>query len=167
MDLQGKGFPLKLVRGAVLLVSLALMAYQAYLSLAEYQKHEYVQTPEDSTLSGVSPPRVIVCHEQGFRPGVTTSQLMGMTRSPGKFFGWGEENMTTKEYLGSLATVQEKNQLLIKAHLAESVTSGGTKIKDEKLRISFVDGQCYSISIPKIKDENSLIGKNKSANVSY
>ena len=154
MDLKGNAFPLKLLRRAVLLVSVALMFYQIYQSLAEYQKREYVQVPEDSTLSQVTLPRIVVCNEQGFKEKVSTSLFAGMhpiySRKKPLFFGWGKENMTTKDHLESMVTLKHKNQLLFRAKLAESIVSLKRRtMEDQKLRISYPDGQCYSIKIPQ------------------
>ena len=122
---------LKLIRRAVLLVSVTLMIYQVYLSLAEYQKREYVQVPEDSTLSKVTLPRIVVCNEQGFKEKVNMSLFTGMhpiyAKQKPNFFGWSKKDMTTKHHLESLVTLHTKSQLFFKALLAKSMMSFGNQ----------------------------------------
>ena len=144
---------LKALRGLVGLFCTCLLFYQVYLSLAEYQKHEYVQVPEDSSLSEVTLPRIVVCNGKGFKEKVNMSLFTGMdpiyAKQKPNFFGWSKKDMTTKDHLESLVTLHTKSQLFFKALLAKSMMSFGNQIEDQKLRISYHDGQCFSITIPK------------------
>ena len=92
---------------------------------------------------------VIVCHEKGFNENVTGNIVTGMTLElEGRFFGWSKNNMTTKTYIESL-TNQKKSQLLYNIYLSEHFGGMGKPINSEKLRITFPDGQCYAVTIPK------------------
>ena len=89
----------------VILMSSAMLVNQVYLSFAEYQRNEFIQVSEDSTLSKVDLPKLIVCHEQPFKSNVSSSLYVG-TNETRYFTGWARDNMTTEKYLESLVTVK-------------------------------------------------------------
>ena len=107
---------LKALRGLVGIFCAFLLFYQIYLSLAEYQKREYVQVPEDSSLSQVTLPRIVVCNEQGFKENINSTLFTGMNPNFSKlktnFVGWSRKNMTTKGHLESLVTLQNKKSII-------------------------------------------------------
>ena len=147
------GLPLGGLQKAVLLVCSSLLIFQVYLSFTEYQRHEYVQIQEDSTLSKVTLPMVIICHNKGFNESVMGNFATGMTPE-GHFFGWSKNNMTTKTYMESL-TNQNKGQLIHKIYFSEQFSGSGKPIKTEKNRITYPDGQCYTMNIPKQKKNST------------
>ena len=128
---------------AVLLVSLSMLLYQNYLSFAEYNKHEYMQIQEEASLARVTLPMLVVCPKEPF---ASSASFMGYSED--KFEGWGTNNMTTNMFLESLLV---EKQLEFEAFVSESLLSNDTKEKLEvkKLRITYYDGQCYSVVLPK------------------
>ena len=98
MALTWEALSLQAVQKTVLLVCSAMLVCQAYLSFVEYHKNEYGHVPEDSALSEVDLPMIIVCHEQPFKLEVSSALFHGLNYS-NHFVGWARGNMTTKEYL--------------------------------------------------------------------
>ena len=136
MALQWKTVLLQAIQKAVFLMSSAMLVYQVFLSIAEYQKNEYIQVPEDSTLSKMDMPMLIICHEQPFKSNLTSYYYPGVNESY-HFIGWARDNMTTQESLESLATVKEETHLQIySAFYSEGLlpTNSSEALKLQKLR---------------------------------
>ena len=59
MAIEWKAAPFQALPKVVLMVSLAMLVYQVYLSFAEYKKYEYIQAQEESNLSKVTLPMIV------------------------------------------------------------------------------------------------------------
>ena len=67
-----------------------------------------------------------------------------------------KDNMTTEEYLGSLLIENAlKPEAFVSENLHLNFTSNQLEVK--KLRITYYDGQCFSVTLPK----NVTDGMNK------
>ena len=147
MALEWKVLPFQALQKAVLLVSLFMLVYQDYLSLEEYQKHEYIQVPEETTLAKVTLPMIVVCNEEAFLSNETSKADLFTGASMNiKFLGWSKENLTTIQYLKSLLV---ENQLNMSAVFSHRIVPTGKEepLKIHPLRITAYEGQCYSIKV--------------------
>ena len=81
-----------------------MLVYQGYLSFAEYKKHECMQIQEESNVSKVTLPMLVLCPTEAFALNSSYNTFMGT--SGVEFVGWGNNNKTTKEYLDSLLVEQ-------------------------------------------------------------
>ena len=151
MALQWETLSVQVAQKAVLLVSSAMLVLQVYLSVLEYQKHEYVQVPEESTLSQVALPVITVCHEKPYKTNVPRLFFAGVDSETMQFVGWARNNMTTKEYLESLVTNEIENTSSVEALISKSILKepDGQKLDLKKLRINNYDGQCFFFFSPQ------------------
>ena len=145
-----KALSFQILQKTVLLVSLSMLLYQDYLSLVEYQKHEYIQIPEVSTLAKVTLPMIVVCHEKPFTANVTSKMDLFMGASATVFVGWQNENITTKEHLKSLLLETHLNMTAISSERITQVEVW-QPLEVHQLRLTYNDGQCFSVRLPKKK----------------
>ena len=123
---QWKDLPFQALRKAVLVMSTAMLVYQVYLSIKEFQKQEYVQVSEDSTLAKVTLPMLIVCHEKAVDQKNDLYFYSGMDAS-NNFEGWSRNNMKTMDYLQSIITVEEEKNFT--SLISESLMPGSLRLK--------------------------------------
>ena len=147
-----EAWSLQAAQTAVLLMSSAMLVLQVYLSVLEYQKHEYIQVPEESSLSKVALPMITVCPEKPYKTNFPRFFFAGFDSEARQFVGWSRDNKTTKEYLESFVTNEiENTSSSVEALFSESIVrvTEGQKLGLRKLRITYYYGQCFAISLPQ------------------
>ena len=151
MALQWGALCVQVAQKAVLLVSSTMLVLQVYLSILEYQKHEYVQVPEESSLSQVDLPMITVCHENPYKTNVTSLLFIGADINTRQFLGWARDNMTTMDYLESLVTNEIENTSSVEIQISKKILTEteGRKLDLKKLRINYYDAQCFYVSLPQ------------------
>ena len=81
------------------------------------------------------------------------------------FIGWTIENVSTHDHIKSKATVQNIGDLLEKAWIANTSwldknTKESTQLTQyfEPMRITYYDGQCFSLVVPKKEVRRHIVG---------
>ena len=101
----------------VLVLYIALLLLQIFLSVKDYGRQEYVDTRVEDHLYNVDFPMIILCAEKPHRDGLTSLQedmfYMGFyQRQRQRFVGWATENMSTFEHLIWRARIQNVSDLV-------------------------------------------------------
>ena len=140
----------------VLVLYISLLLLQIFLSVKDYEKHEYVDTRVEDLLYNVDFPMIILCAEKHHGDGLTSLEddmfYVGFHQKQRQnFVGWATKNMSTFENLKWRARINNATDLVDHAWIPKNVWSGdqGPTLEVKKLRIMHRDGQCFTLVIPK------------------
>ena len=100
---------------------------------------------------------ITLCAQQHFAATTRADNLLylGYDNNENRtFIGWGNENLSTNDYLGSISTVENINDLLQVSYIPDTAweeyypDENFPKLDVKRNRITVYNGQCYTIIIP-------------------
>ena len=145
-----------------------MLLLQIFLSFQNFQRQDYVETHEEDQLYNVDMPMIILCAETPFTSRLDNLFYVGLDPDDQEetFIGWTVENVSTHEYIKSKATAQNISDLLKVAWVANnswSATDGSIQLTKyfKSMRITFYEGQCFSLVVPKEEVRMSIAGSNR------
>ena len=155
-----------LLEKTVFIICACMLIIQIFLSFKNFQRHDYVETHEEDQLYNVDMPMIILCAQTPFKPPVKESFFVGFDQKRETFIGWTLENISTHDYIKSRATVQNISELLQGVWVVNtswSMTDGSTHLTQyfEPMRITFYDGQCFSLAVPKEEIRLRIVGSHR------
>ena len=157
-----------LLEKTVFIICASMLLLQIFLSFHNYQQHDFVETNEDDELYNVDMPMIIVCAKEPFIENLEPPFYVGLDPNDqeGSFLGWTVENVSTHDHIKSNATVQNIGDLLEEAWIANTswfVTERSAQLTQyfEPMRITFYDGQCFSLEVPKDVVRRHILGLNR------
>ena len=138
----------------VFLICACMLLLQIFLSFKDFQRHEFVETNGEDHLYNVDMPMIILCAETPFTPLLENLVFDFVGLDKETFIGWTVENVSTHEYIKSKATAQNISDLVKVAWVANdswSATDGSIQLTKhfKPMRITFNEGQCFSLVVPK------------------
>ena len=168
--MTSKQIGLYLLEKAVLVICACMLLLQIFLSIKNFQRKDYVETHEEDHLFNADMPMIVLCAETPFKPELPELSFIGLDpdadQEEGSFVGWTVENVSTQDNIQSKAKVQNISDLLQIAWVANdswSATEGSIKLTEyfEPMRITFYDGQCFSLVVPTEEVRMHIYGSNR------
>ena len=109
---------------------------------------------------------IVLCAKSPFSSELEDRFFLGVDNNE-TFIGWSKPNASTQDNLRSLATAKKISDLLEMAWVTDSTfapTDGSVNLTQffKPMRITFHDGQCYSLVVPNdevkmhMKDSNPI-----------
>ena len=165
--MASKQISLCLLEKTVFAICTLMLLLQIFLSFKDFQRHDYVETYGEDLLFNVDMPKIILCNQTPFTPPLGDRFFIGIDPDDEMtFVGWTVENVSTQNYLKSKTKVQDISDLLKVAWVANASwgwTDGSVHLTHffEPMRITFYDGRCFSLVVPKEEVEKNLLGSNR------
>ena len=177
--MTSKHMGLLVIEKTIFIICTFMLLTQIFCSFREYLEHDFIESHAEEQLYNVDMPMIVLCAESPFTPNLEDRFFLGVDDNE-TFIGWTEPNISTQDNLRSRATAKNISDLLEVAWVANStwaLTDGSVNLTQffKPMRITFHDGQCYSLVVPKdgvkmhMKDSNQFImglGFRASTNVS-
>ena len=150
----------------VFLICACMLLVQIFLSFKNFQRHDFVETHGEDHLHNVDMPMIVLCAETPFTPLLENLVFDFVGLDKETFIGWTVENVSTHEYIKSKATAQNISDLVKVAWVANdswSATDGSIQLTKhfKPMRITFNEGQCFSLVVPKEEVRMHIVGSNR------
>ena len=168
--MTSKQIGLYLLEKAVLVICACMLLLQIFLSIKNFQRKDYVETQEEDHLFNADMPMIVLCAKTPFTPQLSEFFYIGLDldadQEEGSFVGWTVENISTHNNLKSKATAHNISDLLKIVWVANdswSATDGSIQLTKhfKPMRITFNEGQCFSLVVPKEEVRMHIVGSNR------
>ena len=142
-----------------------MLLTQIFCSFREYLKHDYIESHAEEQLYNVDMPMIVLCAESPFTPNLEDRFFLGVDDNE-TFIGWSKPNISTQDNLRYRATAKNISDLLEVAWVADgnwAITDGSIHLTQffKRMRITFYNGQCYFLVVPKEEVEMHMVNSNR------